>query len=752
MPHGAPIPQYHFKGICTMKTIARILLLCIVAVAPLQLAAQAPAKITLDNMTDPALVKAFQVPATWWLQDNTALILDTLSPGNPGIMQKLDPATGKRTSYYDYRKAQQAVSSLRGEETALRAAPEAMTESGRYGYYIIADDIYIVELPTANVIRVTNTPAKEKSPGFSPDGNRLAFVRSNDLYVFDIPSRKESRLTFDGNDSLLNGTVSWVYWEEIFGRRDIGYWWSADSRTLAFLQTDESGVSIQHYVDTTPWTPTVTTQRYPKVGQKNPAVRLGIIDVASGKMQWAGLDRNSYEYIVRVDWLPTGNRMMVRTLNRLQTEMDFYYVDRTNGAATYLMKDTNEGWINMSDDLYFTKDGKYFITSSERDGYEHLYRFTMDGKLANQITKGNWRLSSSATAFWVKQAIAGVDEKNGWIYFGSLERSSLEKHLYRINMDGTGMKRLTEETGTHMISMSPNTKYYFDRFSNVTTLPSLSLFATGGKKLQTLRVSDVAVTKQYEMAFPELASAPARDRFELPVSILKPKQLEAGKKYPVVILVYGGPSAPSVSNSAAASLLWENVLLSNGFIFARIDNRASTARSKTLENLLLYRTPNDVELNDHVDAARWIKKLPYVDPDRIGIYGWSGGGTHTILAMTRSKEFRAGIAGAGVTDFRFYDTKWAEAMMKTEKENLAGFEGSSLLQYAKDLHGTLMLIHGTHDDNVHPENTWRFVEELVKADKLVEMMIYPMKGHGISDKVTVRHRYKTMLDFWKRNL
>lgn len=735
-----------------MKTIGRILILCIIAASFAQVNAQSPAKITLDNMTDPALGKAFQVPATWWLQDNTVLILDTLSPGNPGIMQRLDPATGKRTPYYDYKKARQAITSLRGEETQLRAAPEGMTESGKYGYYLIADDIFVVELPTAAVIRVTNTPEKEKSPGFSPDGNRLAFVRSNDLYVFDIPARKETRLTFDGNDSLLNGTVSWVYWEEIFGRRDIGYWWSADSRTLAFLQTDESGVSIQHYVDITPWTPTVTTQRYPKVGQKNPVVRLGIIDIPSGKTQWAALDKNAYEYIVRVDWLPTGNRMMVRTLNRLQTELDFYYVDRTTGAATYIMKDTNEGWINMSDDLYFTKDGKYFITSSERDGYEHLYRFTMDGKLANQITKGNWRLSSSATAFWVKQAIAGVDEKKGWIYFGSLEKSSLEKHLYRINMDGTGMKRLTEETGTHMISMSPNTQYYFDRFSSVTTLPSLSLYATGGKKLQTLRAPDMAITKQYEMAFPELASAPARDGFDLPVSVLKPKQLEAGKKYPVVILVYGGPSAPSVSNSAAASLLWENVLLSNGFLFARIDNRASTARSKTLENLLLYRTPNDVELNDHVDAARWIKKLPYVDPDRIGIYGWSGGGTHTILAMTRSKEFKAGIAGAGVTDFRFYDTKWAEAMMKTEKENLAGFEGSSLLQFAKDLHGRLMLIHGTHDDNVHPENTWRFVDELVKADKLVEMMIYPMKGHGISDKVTVRHRYKTMLDFWKRNL
>jgi dipeptidyl-peptidase-4 len=207
-----------------------------------------------------------------------------------------------------------------------------------------------------------------------------------------------------------------------------------------------------------------------------------------------------------------------------------------------------------------------------------------------------------------------------------------------------------------------------------------------------------------------------------------------------------------VTNALGSGLLWENVVVSNGFLFAKIDNRASTARSKTLENLLLFNSPGDVELNDHVDAVRWIKKLPYVDPDRIGIYGWSGGGTHTILAMTRSQEFKAGIAGAGVTDFRFYDTKWAEAVMKTEKENREGFERASLLQYAKDLHGTLMLIHGTHDDNVHPENTWRFVDELIKADKLVELMVYPMKGHGITDKTTVRHRYKTMLSFWKRNL
>ncbi len=716
--------------------------------------AQAPKKITLDDLSNPALMRAFSMPTTWWLSDNTAYIIDTARPDSVRALEQLDPRSGKRSVVFRYTEGVHELRRLYGEDTppALPKAPSSISLDGRYGFYIIQEDIFLVNLRERKMQRVTATAAKEKAVTFSPDGSKLAFVRNNNLFMYDIQTKDERQLTTDGNDSTLNGIPSWVYWEEVFGRNDIGYWWSPDAQSIAYLRTDESGVSIQHYVDITPWTPTVTTQRYPKVGEKNPAVRVGIIDLRTRKTVWAALDPRAYEYIVRVDWLPTSEQMCIRTLNRLQTELDFYLVDRETGTARYIMKDVNAGWINISDDLHFLNDGKHFITASERDGYAHLYRFTLDGKLVNQITKGKWALSSSASVYWVRRAIAGVDEKNNHVYFTALEKASTERHLYRITLDGNGLTRLTRQDGTHLISMSPDTRYYFDKFSSVSTPPSVTLRETNTERTMTIAPSSYAGLSEYEFTTPELFTIPARDGFPLPASLLKPKELEPGKKYPVIVNVYGGPSAPMVANSFSYGLLWDNVLLASGYLVLRVDNRAATGISKNLENLLLYRTPGEVELNDLVDGVRWMKQQPFVDPERFGIYGWSGGGTNTILAMTRSQEFKAGIAGAGVTDFRLYDTKWAEAMMKTEKENKEGYEAVSLMKFAKNLHGKLMLIHGTHDDNVHIQNTYLFIQELIKEDKLFELAIYPMRGHGVGDAAGRRHLNKTMLDFWKRNL
>jgi dipeptidyl-peptidase-4 len=727
--------------------------LCLVS--SIGLLAQEPQKLTLETMNDPSIRQAFATPRTWWFDDNTAIIYDTRKPPAEQQLERLDPATGKRTPFLDQKKAAESFASLFPEGKAPRFSPvpNAFSSAGTYGVYLIDGDIYLLDIKHGTVTRVTETKEEEKSVNFSPDGLDLAFVRGNDLYTYNVTQRKESRLTEDGSETILNGTLSWVYWEEVFGRRDIGYWWSPDSRSIAYLRTDESGVSIQHFVNIAPWTPTVTTQRYPKVGEKNPEVRVGIIELGSMKKTWATIDPQTYEYIVRVDWLPDGKRICVRTMNRLQTEEDMYFVNGASGDAKFIEKETNEGWVNTSDDLYFLRNGKHFIMASERDGYEHLYRFTMDGKLVNQITKGNWAIRSSGGGpFWLRRAVTGIDEEKGWVYFTALEKSSLEKHLYRIKMDGSKMKRLTEEDGTHSISMSPNARYYFDRYSNISTPPSLALYEADGSKKLVLVEPDLAGFKKYDAQFAQLTHVPARDGFMLPVSITKPKDFDPSKKYPVIVSVYGGPSAPQVANAFSMGAIWENVLLSNGFVCMTVDNRAATAMSKKLENLLLYRSPGEIELNDLVDAVRWMKQQPGIDPDRFGITGWSGGGTNTILAMTRSTEFKAGIAGAGVTDFRFYDTKWGEAMMKTEKENLKGYEDHSLLKYAKDLHGKLLIVHGLHDDNVHIQNTWRFVDELIKANKLFELMVYPMRKHGVVDPAGRKHLNTLTLDFWMRNL
>ncbi|HEY6951451.1 MAG TPA: DPP IV N-terminal domain-containing protein [Bacteroidota bacterium] len=719
------------------------------------LVAQDSTRLSLATMSDPALFRAMNVPRVWWLEDNTAMIFDTRkAPAEQGL-ERLDPRTGKRTPLLDFQKALGSFKSLfpDGKAPRLGPVPNAFSQSGAYGYYLIDGDIFLLDIRNASVARVTDTKEEEKAVNFSPDGKKLAYVRSNNLYVYDIPSTKEHQLTRDGNETILNGTLSWVYWEEIYGRQDIGYWWSPDSRSIAYLQSDESQVSLRQFVNISPWTPTVTTQRYPAVGEHNPDVRVGIVDLGGTTTTWVKIDPKLYEYVERVAWLPDNRRIVVRMTNRLQTEVDMYFADRSSGEATHIQKETNEGWVNLTDDLYFLKDGKHFIMASERTGYEHLYLFTMDGSVVGQITNGEWAIRSSGGGpYWLRKAVSGIDEREGYVYFTALEKSSLEKHLYRIKLDGSGMKRLTKEDGTHAITMSPDAKYYFDRSSNISTPPSLALYEADGTRKLVLAESDLAGFKTYDAQFAKLTHVPARDGFQIPVSITKPKDFDPAKKYPVIVSVYGGPSAPQVADAFSLGAIWENVLLNNGYVCMTVDNRAATAVSKKLENLLLYRTPGEVELNDLVDAVRWMKQQPGIDPDRFGVTGWSGGGTNTELAMTRSTEFKAGIAGAGVTDFRFYDTKWGEAAMKTEKENLKGYEEHSLLNYAKDLHGKILLVHGLQDDNVQIINTWRFVDELIKANKLFELMIYPMRKHGVGDPAGRRHLMNTELDFWKRNL
>jgi dipeptidyl-peptidase 4 len=740
-----------------IRSFFAVLTLAVLFTAPfgVQMNAQEPTKVTLETMNDPSFRQAASLPQTWWLADNTAIIYDTRKPDSLRGLERLDPATGKRTALLNWSAATASFAKLftEGKPPRLSPVPSAFTSSGKYGLYVISGDIFVLDIPNAAFIRLTNTPEEEKSVEFSPDGTKLAFVRGKNLFACDIAAKKEWQLTSDGSETILNGTLSWVYWEEIFGRRDIGYWWSGDSKAIAYLQTDESEVSIQHYVNIDPWTPTVRTQRYPKVGEKNPAVRVGVVELGSPQTTWAAVDRGSFEYVIRVGWLPDNKRFFVETENRLQTQFDLYFVDRQSGNAQFILKDTDEGWMNMSEDLYFLKDGKHFLMASERDGYDHLYRFTMKGELVNKVTNGDWAMcSSGGGAFWIKRAVTGIDEGGEWVYFTSLEKSSVERHLYRVRFDGKKMERLTTGDGTHSITMSPDAKFYFDRFSTISTPPSLTLCDAKGKVKTTLATPEYAGFKKFGIQFAELVWIPARDGFNLPASITKPRDFDPKKKYPVVVEVYGGPSAPTVSNSFQFGAVWDNVLGNNGYICVKIDNRAATAISKKLENLLLYRSPGEIELNDLVDGVRWLKQLPYVDPDRIGLTGWSGGGTNTVLGMTRSSEFKAGIAGGTVTDFRFYDSKWGEALMKTEKENLKGFEENSLLKYAKDLHGKLLLVHGLHDDNVHIQNIWRFINELIKANKLFELMVYPLRGHGVGDPAGSKHLRNLELDFWKRNL
>jgi dipeptidyl-peptidase-4 len=710
-------------------------------------------QLTLEWIFGPEGRMVASVPATAWLDEGTLVILDNRRPLPEQTFVKLNPATGQRQSIVDSARA---LADLRrvveGMNLNVLPWPLAFDGSGDRALYIFKGDVFVLELSSARFRRLTSTPAEETSASFSPNGRRIAYVRTNDLYFFDLDTNRETQITHDGSETLLNGTLSWVYWEEVFGRRDIGYWWAPDSQAIAYLQSNEAEVDLTYFVDFVPFSPRVIRQRYARAGRANPRVRLGITELGHDGTTWIQVSDKPFEYIVRAKWLRDGRRLSLETMPRLQTELALYFADRKTGRATHVLTETNPGWVNMTDDLYFFSDGQHFLWPSERDGHMHLYRYRMDGTLDNQVTKGPWALASAGgVAFWVRQALVGVDEENGWIYFTALEQSSIERHLYRVRPDGSGLMRISKEPGTHRVSMSPDARYFIDRYSDIRTLPSLRLHVSDGSFIQALAAPRSQLLAPYEVQFPELFTIPADDGFAMPAEVLKPKNFRADRKFPVVMFIYGGAAAPQVTNSWQGDTLWNQLLLDAGYVVVKVDNRSATGISKELENTVLKRL-GEAETPDLVAAARWLKKQSWVDPERVGVWGWSYGGFMTLNLLTRSQEFKAGISVAPVVDWRYYDTKWTEGAMRTPQENPKGYESSSLVPLAKQLHGRLLIVYGTYDDNVHPYNEMAFIDALIASGKKFEMMAYPMRKHGIADEAATLHLYRLMLDFWKDNL
>ncbi|RQW03886.1 hypothetical protein EH223_08735, partial [candidate division KSB1 bacterium] len=733
---------YYYKE-NAMRSAFKILILAMLLLSAF-VAAQEK-KITVEWIYSDSSSALTEVHESVWLKDNTLLLYDRRKPAEQRTFEIYNPQNGKTSIAVDAEKAVASLNTLlKNDKNEHLTWPLTFDAQGKYALYILEGDIFLLDLKKSSFHRITQTDAEEKCVGFSPNSTMISFVRDNNLLVYDINKSVETHLTNDGSETILNGTLSWVYWEEIFGRQDIGYWWSDDSKSIAYFQTDESLVPICHFVDFKPAVPNIITQRYPKAGMANPIVHLGIVDITSRQTTWADFREFEYEYLVRVNWLPTSDRVSVQTLNRPQDELDLFFVDRETGESTFVLKETDDGWVNVHDDLTFLDDGIHFIWQSERDSYAHLYKFTMDGTLVNQITTGEWAVKSADGD--PRKTIAAIDSKNDWIYFSSLEKSSVERHLYRIHSDGSAMQRLTNGNGTYSVNFSPNGKYFTAEFSNIYTPPSLDLYNSDGLKVKDIVKPNIALAQEMDFHYPELFEIPTQDGFLMPAEILKPKDFDPSIKYPAIMNIYGGPSAPTVSNVWSSSHYFDQILSNRDYLVVRFDHRAAAGMSKKYENLLLKKFIGEVELADIVDGLHWLKAQPWVDGDRFGVWGHSGGGSFTLHTMTRTSEIKAGIAIAPVTDWHFYDTRWAEFAMKTPQENPDGYENTSILRHAKNLHGRLLLVHGTYDDNVHPQNSWNFIEELVQANISFDMMFYPMRKHGISDRPARIHLANKMLE------
>jgi dipeptidyl-peptidase-4 len=709
--------------------------------------------LTIDDIFDPVKKVNFNgtTPTVRWLKDgNHYLLTNEASRRDVPRLQKVNAATGEAVPFFDAAKMQAAFAALPG---VTADAARQLANRGNYDLnpaetaVLInwSNDLFYYEFGSDRAIRLTSGPEEEVGEGFSPDGRMVSFVRGNNLYVEDLSmQRRERALTSDGSDKILNGRLDWVYQEELYGRGNFGaYWWSPDSTTIAFLRFDENPVPEFTVVDHIPYDQNVEITPYPKAGDPNPIVKIGVVSAAGGDIRW--VDTFKYQpadlLISRVAWSPDGKKVVYQAQNREQTFLDVNYADAKDGKSTNVIHETSKAWVAINEEPIWLKDGT-FIWASERDGWEHLYHYSADGKLLRQITNGKWEVRS----------IEGVDEKNGYIYFTGTEHSHIAPNGYRIKLDGSGLTRLTMTEGSHRVDMSPAHNYFIDFWSDLNTPSQVRLYDASGKLVRVISENKVDALKQYKLGAAELLQVKTRDGFVMEAMMIKPPDFDARKKYPVMSFTYSGPHAPQVRNGwGAQTYMFHQLLAQKGYIIWVCDNR--TASGKGMDATWpVYKNFGELELRDLEDGLTWLKSQPYVDGSRIGMWGWSYGGFMTSYALTHSESFKMGIAGGTVADWRDYDSIYTERYMGTPQNNPEGYKKSSPITAAKNLHGKLLLIHGSIDDNVHMQNTMQFVYELQKAGKQFQLMLYPKSRHGVTDPLLVKHMRQMMLDFIVENL
>ena len=662
---------------------------------------------------------------------------------------KIDAATGRSSRLFDVAPMETALAALPGitrDEAAQIARGGRMTLSPDFtgALLTIAGDLYAYDFASARASRLTATAGEEEEATFSPDGRLVAFVRGNNLHVVDIATRREQALTSDGGAQILNGKLDWLYQEEIYGRgRFRAYWWSPDSTRVAFLRLDEHPVPEYTVVDHIPYRPVVEVTDYPKAGDPNPKVTLGISRVAGGEPVWADLGAYSAVdfLIVNVDWTPDSRQVVHQVADREQTWIDVNLADAANGRPRRLLRETTKAWVNENGNPVWLKDGS-FLWLSERSGFKHLYQYGGDGALRRQITNGRWEI----------RTLYGVDEANGLIYFTAPERSAIDTDIYRIRLDGTAMTRLSQRPGTHRATFNPTFTQYVGVWSDVTTPSQVRLHRADGTEVRVIEANPVRAHADYRLTKPEFVQVTARDGFVMDAMLIKPPDFNPARRYPVYQFTYAGPGAAQVRNQWGGSqYVFHQLLAQQGVIVWIHDNRSASGKGAESQ-WPVYGRFGETELEDLEDGIAWLKKQPYIDGSRIVLSGWSYGGFMAAYALTHSTSWSAGIVGAPVTDWRDYDSIYTERYMKLPQNNPDGYRRTAPRFAADKLHGRMLLVHGTTDDNVHMQNSVQFAYELQRAGKPFEVMIYPRSRHSITDPRLNLHLRQLMYDFVMRSV
>ncbi len=606
--------------------------------------------------------------------------------------------------------------------------------------YSATNDYYVYDLKTKKLNKITNKPAMYAA--FSPDGNKISYVRDNNLFYYDLTNNTEIQITSDGKkNNIINGSADWVY-EEEFGLKE-GFIWSPNSDKIAFFRFDESNVPEYTYIDYDSLYPSKYSYKYPKAGEDNSIVEVYIYEILTSKLSKVDLGEDKNIYIPRIKWTNDNDKFCIMKLNRLQNAVDVILVNATDISTKVILHEENKYYLNINE-LSFLKNNN-FLWQSERDGYNHLYLYDLEGHLINQITKGNFEVSG----------LLGVDEKNGLVYFTTSDDSPMERYLYSIKIDGSDKKILTPSKGFNTSLFNKDYTYYIGNYSNINEPGNSSIYKSSGELVRKLEDNSALKKKleDYNFGKYEFFKFKTSENIELNGWIVKPVDFDAEKKYPVIIYVYGGPGANTVLDIWQGYFgFWFQYMTQQGFIVVSVDGRGTSGKGEEFKKCT-YLQLGKYETEDMIETAKYLGSLSYIDKNKIGIFGWSYGGYMSAMCITKGADyFNTAVAVAPVTNWRYYDNIYTERYMRTPQENASGYDDNSPINFADKLKGNFLMIHGTADDNVHFQNSVEMVKAMIKANKKFDSEYYPDKNHNIGGGLTRLHLFTRISEYFIKNM
>lgn len=738
----APLPVQDLRGFCFMKKLTVVFLFISVAFA---VSAQKK-NISLEDIYKTPI---FLVKGVYGLVSmNDGIHYSTLQNGkilNYEYANASDPELilDQNNLNYNGKKISINKYSFTKDENKILIASE--TESIYRNS--TKENYYIYDRTSKSITPVSET-GKQMHGSLSPDGNKVAFVRDNNLFIKDLSSGKETAVTTDGlHNSIINGYADWVYEEEFTFSK--AFFWSPDSKKIAYYRFDESAVKefsfteYKHQLYTTEY-----KYKYPKAGEKNSIVTIHVYDVATSKDQLMDIGKETDQYIPRIKWTLDPNILSIVRMNRHQNKLELLFNNATTGISTVIYTETSDTYVDIheseGDYVYFTDDKKHFIIMSEQSKFNHFYLYDMNGKLVNAITKGNWDVIR----------LLGIDEKNT-LYYTSAENGAPEKDVYSIQLNGKNKKKISASKGTNTPSFSTGMNYFINTYSNANTPDFVAIYDKEGKQIRVLEdnAALIKTMQEFNLGKKELFQFKTSQGIELNSWMIKPFDFDPNKKYPVLITFYGGPGANLVNNAFDKKyFFWNQLLTEKQYIVVCVENRGTTYRGNEFKHCI-YRQLGKLEVEDQIEAAKYFGSLPYVDKSRIGAWGWSYGGFLSSLCITKGADyFKAAIAVAPVTNWRYYDNIFTERYLQLPSENAEGYDNNSPINYVDKLKGKYLLIHGSADDNVHYQNSMEMISALVAADKQFDLFIYTDKNHFIKGGNTSLHVYTKMTDFILNNL